>query len=82
MMIEIGRLAATHHTTASGNVAHRHNFYYQPLDQVFTINPVDQWRNPPRHYQDKKTFATWSGDQSRPCPLPAQISTDSKHCLE
>ena len=40
MMIEVGRLAVTHHTTASKNVVHRHNFYYQPVDLVFTINPV------------------------------------------
>jgi hypothetical protein len=38
MMIEIGRLAATHHTTASGNIAHRYLTYYQSVDLVFTIN--------------------------------------------
>jgi fatty acid desaturase len=28
----------------------------------------------PRHYKDEKTFTTWSGEQSMPCPLPIQAS--------
>jgi fatty acid desaturase len=28
----------------------------------------------PRHYQDEKTFTTWSGEQSMPCPLSIQTS--------
>jgi fatty acid desaturase len=63
------------------------NSDYYPLVQAlllqhyperFNLHPFKKvWQimlNTPRHYQDKETFTTWSGDRSMPCPLPAQIS--------
>jgi fatty acid desaturase len=43
-------------------------FHLLPFSQVWQI-----MLDTPRHYQDNATFTTWSGDQSMPCPLSAQI---------
>jgi fatty acid desaturase len=44
-------------------------FHLLPFKQVWQI-----MLDTPRHYQDKETFTTWSGNRSMPCPLPAQIA--------